>query len=107
MRLRILLIGTTTRTEPPPTPEPTPTAKTPIRLYVVHISRTQLTIATDHPAGQIIEVQRRHGPDWVTEISYPAIRVNRLDGLTEAAVYRVVETATATYEGAVSPEVTL
>jgi len=52
-------------------------------------------------------VQRRQGDDWVTEISYPATLINRLGGLTEAAVYRVVVPSTATYEGAVSPEVTL
>ena len=89
------------------TPAPKPPAKTPIRLYVAHISHTQLTIVIDHPDGQTVEVQRRQGDDWVTELSYPATLVNRLAGLTEAAVYRVVVPATETYDGAVSPELTL
>jgi len=98
---------TPSESTPDTTPTPTPTAKTPIRLYVVHVSHTQLTIVVDHPDGQTVEVQRRQGDDWITEISYPATLVNRLSGLTEAATYRVVVTATATYEGAVSPEVLL
>ena len=89
------------------TPEPAPTAKTPIRLYVAQISHTQLTIVIDHPDGQTVEVQRQEGTDWVTELSYPATLVNRLAGLTEAAVYRVVVPATTTYDGTISPELTL
>jgi hypothetical protein len=73
----------------------------------VHISHTQLTIVINHPDGQTVELQRRLGDDWVTELSYPATLVNRLAGLTGAAVYRVVVPATETYDGAVSPELTL
>jgi hypothetical protein len=92
---------------PERTPEPTPPARIPIRLYLVHVSHTELTIVIDHPDGQTVEVQRRWGDDWVTELSYPAALVNRLSGLTEAAVYRVVVPATTTYENAVSPELDL
>ncbi|WP_245665510.1 type VII secretion-associated serine protease mycosin [Actinoplanes subtropicus] len=89
------------------TPEPAPSAKSPLRLFVVHVSHTQLTIAIDHPDGQLVEVQRRQDDDWVTDLTYPATRVNHLSGLTGAAVYRVVVPATDIYEGAVSPELML
>ena len=58
----------------------------------------------DHPDGQTVEVQRRAGDDWTTVLSYPATMVNRLSGLVPGLFYRVVVPATATYEGAVSPE---
>jgi len=91
----------------PPETGPTPSVKAPIRLDVVPINHTRFSVVIDHPDGQTVEVQRRLGADWSTEITYRAVRVKRLSGLIEGNAYRVVVPATTDYAGAVSPDLVL